>query len=193
MLDPDFISVMLCVFAWTRTTVNTLRPRQNGRHFPDDIFKCIFFSENVWVSLKISLRFVPNGQINNIPALVQIMAWHRPGDEPLSEPMVVGLLTHICVTRPQWVKYVWSKRSPARMRYGCFGVKMLNKMLALYMLCCAKIGFILPGVNPLFFRVQFLIFMLPGHRNGIIKPVINTFAAVKYVWYWSHWLELSSV
>ena len=32
------------------------------------------------------------------------MAWHRPGDKPLSEPMMVCLLTHICVTRPQWVK-----------------------------------------------------------------------------------------
>ena len=72
---------------------NTLRLRQNGRHFPDNIFKCIFFSENVWISLKISLRFVPNGPINNIPALVQIMAWRRPGDKPLSEPMVVGLLS----------------------------------------------------------------------------------------------------
>ena len=36
-------------------------------------------------------------------ALVQIMAWRRPGDKPLSEPMMVSLLTHICVTRPQWV------------------------------------------------------------------------------------------
>ena len=40
--------------------------------------------------------------INNIPALVQIMAWRRPGDKPLSEPMMVSLATHICVTRPQW-------------------------------------------------------------------------------------------
>ena len=31
------------------------------------------------------------------------MAWRRPGDKPLSEPMMVILLTHICVTRPQWV------------------------------------------------------------------------------------------
>ena len=41
---------------------------------------------------------------NNIPALVQIMAWRRPGDKPLSETMMVSLLTHICVTRPQCVK-----------------------------------------------------------------------------------------
>ena len=84
--------------------INTLRPRQNGRHFPDDIFKCIFLNENVWISIKISLKFVPKGPIDNIPALVQIMAWRRPGDKPLSEPMMVRLPTHICVTRPQWVK-----------------------------------------------------------------------------------------
>ena len=76
----------------------------NGRHFADDIFKCIFLNENVWISLKMSLKFAPRGPINNIPAMVQIMAWRRPGDKPLSEPMLVSLLTHICVSRPQWVK-----------------------------------------------------------------------------------------
>ena len=74
---------------------NTLRPRQNGQHFADDIFKCIFFFENVWILIKILLKFVPKVRINNIPALVQIMAWCRPGDKPLSEPMVVSLLTHL--------------------------------------------------------------------------------------------------
>ena len=84
--------------------VNTLRPRQDGRHFPDDIFKRIFLNEIIWILIKISLNFVPSGPINNISALVQIMAWRRPGDKPLSEPMMVSLLMHICVTRPQWVK-----------------------------------------------------------------------------------------
>ena len=82
---------------------NTLRPSQNCRHFADDISKCIFLNENVWISLEISLKFVAKVLINNILTLVQIMAWRRPGDKPLSEPMIVGLLTHICVTRPQWV------------------------------------------------------------------------------------------
>ena len=50
--------------------INTLGPRQNGRHFADAIFKCIFFNENVLISIKISLKFVPSGQINNIPVLV---------------------------------------------------------------------------------------------------------------------------
>ena len=81
--------------------VNTLRPRQDSRHFPDDIFKCIFLNENATISFKKSLKFVPKVRINNIAALVQIMAWRRSGDKPLSEPMVVSLLTHICVTRPQ--------------------------------------------------------------------------------------------
>ena len=87
--------------------VNSLRPRQNGRRFPDDIFKCIFMNENVWILIKISLKFVPKGPINDIPWLVQIMAWRRSGDKPLSEPMMVSLLTHICVTRPQWVNSLW--------------------------------------------------------------------------------------
>ena len=85
--------------------INTLRPRQNGRHFADDTFKCIFLNENVWIPIKTPLKFVPKGPINNIPAMVQIMAWRRPGDKPLSGPMMVRLPTHICVTRPQWVNF----------------------------------------------------------------------------------------
>ena len=84
---------------------NTLRPGQNGRHFADDIFKRIFFKENIWILIKISLKFVPKGPINKIPALFQIMAWCRSGDKPLSETMMVSLPTHICVTRPQWVNH----------------------------------------------------------------------------------------
>ena len=88
------------------TWLNTLRPRQDGRHFPDDIFRCIFLNESIWIAINISLSFVPEGPIDNIPTLVQIMAWHRSGDKPLSEPMMVSLPTHICVTPPQWVKWV---------------------------------------------------------------------------------------
>ena len=94
--------------------INTLKPRQNGLHLPDDIFKCIFLNENVWISLNISLKFVPKVPINNIPALVLIMAWRRPGDKPLSEPVMVSLPTHICVTRPQWVK------DQTRHRWLCY-------------------------------------------------------------------------
>ena len=78
-----------------------MRPRQNGCHFTDDTFKRVFFNENVRVLINISLKFVPKDPINNISALVLIMAWCRPGDKTLSEPMMVSLLRHICVTRPQ--------------------------------------------------------------------------------------------
>ena len=47
---------------------NTLRPRQNGRHVPDDIFKSIFLNENIWVLLKISPKFVPKVRIYTIAA-----------------------------------------------------------------------------------------------------------------------------
>ena len=53
--------------------INTLRPRQNGRRFADDTFKSIFLNEGVRISINISLKFVPQGPINNNPALVQIM------------------------------------------------------------------------------------------------------------------------
>ena len=52
-------------------SVERLRLRQTGRHFADDIFKCIVLNGNIWISIKISLKFVPEVRINNIPALVQ--------------------------------------------------------------------------------------------------------------------------
>ena len=76
---------------------NILRPKKL-RHFADGIFKSIFFNENVWILVKNSRP------INNIPPLVQIVAWCLPGNKPLSEPMMVRLPTHICVTQPQLVK-----------------------------------------------------------------------------------------
>ena len=84
--------------------INSLRAWQNGCHFADDTFKSIFLTENFIVVIKISLKFVLKGPINNIPALVQIMACRRPGNKPLSEPMMIRLSMYICVIRPQWVK-----------------------------------------------------------------------------------------
>ena len=98
--------------------INTLRLRQNGQHFPDKIFKCIFLNENISVLNTIWLKFVPKGPIDNdttlgqimawrwqfVPkgpidndtTLGQIMAWRWQRDKPLSEPMMVSLLTHMC-------------------------------------------------------------------------------------------------
>ena len=74
-----------------------------GRDKIANIFNCIFLNEFVWIFIEISLKFVPKGRINNIPTLVQIMAWRRPDDKPLPEPIMVRLPTYICVIRPQWV------------------------------------------------------------------------------------------
>ena len=54
----------------------------------DNKFKCIFLNEKYRISIRISLKFVPKGPIDNKPALVQVMAWRRTGDKPLSEPML---------------------------------------------------------------------------------------------------------
>ena len=82
--------------------LNTFRPRQNYRYFADDIFKCIFLNENVWISLKISLNYIPKVRINAILELVHIMAWRRPGDKSLSWAM---MLTHICLNELTHVRF----------------------------------------------------------------------------------------
>ena len=88
--------------AGDNSSFNTLRSSPNGRHF--ETFSNVFFYKNVYIWIKISLNFVSKVPINNNILLVQIMVWRRPGDKPLSEPMMVSLPMHICVTRPQWVK-----------------------------------------------------------------------------------------
>ena len=45
--------------------INSSPPGQNGGHFAEDIFKCIFMVENVRFSIQISLKFVPKGSIDN--------------------------------------------------------------------------------------------------------------------------------
>ena len=56
----------------------------------------------------MSLKFVTKGPINNIPALVLIMALRWPGDKPLYKQMMVNWLIHRYFTGPQWVN--WQKR-----------------------------------------------------------------------------------
>ena len=96
---------MIALLIWVTWTPMSEKSRDKmGAIFQTTFFKWIFLNGNVCISINISLKFVPRGPINNTSALVQIMARHRPGDKPLSEPMMVRLPTHICVTRPQWVK-----------------------------------------------------------------------------------------
>ena len=86
------------------TSFNTHCPKQIGQHFADEKFKCIFLSEIVLISIKISQKFVTRDPKHNNWALVQFIVWHWPCNKPITEPMMVRLLTHICVIWPQWVK-----------------------------------------------------------------------------------------
>ena len=64
-LPPCYILVSHC-----RETVNSSPPGQNGHHFADDIFRCIFVNEKICIWTEISLKFVPKGPLDNKPALV---------------------------------------------------------------------------------------------------------------------------
>ena len=71
--------------------------------------------------------------------MVQIMAWRRPGDKPLAEPMVVWLPTHMCVTRPQWVNNPLLEQSIqcrivgiSPLLTGCFEIPFFWKQLYKY-------------------------------------------------------------
>ena len=69
-----------CMYICNKETLlclNRLRPRQNGRHVADDSFEWISLNENVWIPINISLKLVPNCLIDNMAALVQIMAWRH--------------------------------------------------------------------------------------------------------------------
>ena len=110
---------LLALLVMMAFLLHASRPRHNV------ILKRIFLSENIRISIKNSLNLIPRGPINNIPALAQIMAWCLSGNKPLSEPMMVSFLMHLCVTRPQWVKTArisklviycnWSKWNTAKI------------------------------------------------------------------------------
>ena len=66
-----------------------MKLKQNGCHFTDNTFKCIFLNENFWILNEVSLKYDLLGLIDNMATFVQIMAWHQAGTKPLSEPVLV--------------------------------------------------------------------------------------------------------
>ena len=73
------------VVCWS---VDSSPPGQNGCHFADNIFKCMFMNEKFYILIRISLKFVPKGADDNKSVSVQVMAWCRTGNKPLPEPML---------------------------------------------------------------------------------------------------------
>ena len=92
---------MFCEQSKLKIAVNTLRPN----NFADDIFKCILLNVNVLISIKISMKFIPKGPFNNIPALVQKMAWCPLWREPA---VTGGFPSHEASKAPFVVSFVVS-------------------------------------------------------------------------------------
>ena len=86
MSRKTHICVCVSSHLFSTTRFNTLRARQNGRHFANDIFKCISVDGNFSISDKIWLKYVTYGLIHNVPVPIQVMAWCCSGNKPLSEP-----------------------------------------------------------------------------------------------------------
>ena len=122
--------------------INTLRPRRNEQHFADDIFKRKLFSSMKMFEFRLKFHWslFPRVQLTIFQHWVQVMAWRRIGDKPLSEPKMVRSTTHICVTRPQWVK-TWNLIARTRMN-GC-----LIFTLALHIMGCKMSAFIFYILN----------------------------------------------
>ena len=80
---------------------NTLRSRQNGIHFPDDIFKCIFMNNKFCILIPLLMRFAPKGQVINKSALVPVIAWHQPTKNSLITAVIFSEFAHlflVCIT-----------------------------------------------------------------------------------------------
>ena len=101
---------------WQGAAVNEIRWDWLLTHLPidkmtanlsDDIFKYIFFDEKYSISIRISLKFVPRGLIDNRPVLVQVIAWRRTGDKPLPEQTLTQFTDAcICGTWGRWINKV---------------------------------------------------------------------------------------
>ena len=65
--------------------------------FADDIFKRLYTNEKFCISIRISLKFVPKGPIDNKSALVQAMAWRRTSAIIIN--MKLSSVIVICVYR----------------------------------------------------------------------------------------------
>ena len=73
--------------------LTTERQEQNGRHFAEDILKCIYVRDKFCIL--ISIKFILEGPVDNMSALVPVMAWRRTGDKLLHGPMLTNLYDRV--------------------------------------------------------------------------------------------------
>ena len=87
--EPMMISLLTHICITRPQWVNTLKLGQKRLPYCRQHFQCLLLCRNSRILIQISLKFVPKDSVNNKLALVQIRAWHRRGNKPLSEPMMV--------------------------------------------------------------------------------------------------------
>ena len=46
----------------------------------------------VFVLIQILLKSVPEGPVDNMPALFQVMVWHQTGDKPVPNPVMIHFI-----------------------------------------------------------------------------------------------------
>ena len=128
------IDARACPRKVTHFTLNTLQAKQNGCRFAADIFKLIFMNESISISIQISLKYLPKGQINNYPALVLIMTCRLIGDKPLSEPMMAeftdAYIWTLVTARPsnflQWFNFQRGHQDSSRCDDSQDGITLWN-------------------------------------------------------------------
>ena len=135
-------------------------------------------NENVWMSIKISLKFIPKVLINNIPSSI---GWNNglvpTRHKPLSEPMMIILLMHKRITRTQWVKSFNTK-----------WVKIITDHLLIIQLHCFKeqihdtrwvnngitrliIGVLIQSINEIKFSTWFaLSYPIHSEHHDVSNP-----------------------
>ena len=148
LFDPMMIILLMHIYVsrslneLTPMALNSSPPRQFGGKIADDIFKCIFVNENDWISIKISLKFIPKSPIDNKSVLDQVMAWRRQAPSHYLNQCWPSFLTHICGTRGRWVKSWWPAKTMQhhrtwstlshKMAYRLFNTKALSGPMAIY-------------------------------------------------------------
>ena len=111
--DEPLQSSNTCVTSGNGCVFNSSPPGENDSHFADNIFKCIFINEKFCITIQISLKFVPEGPIDNKPPLVLVRAWLWTGDKPLPEPVLT-------VRRCIYTALGGDELNQANMIFWCF-------------------------------------------------------------------------
>ena len=84
-----FIRHIVCPQVCSLTHFDTSGLGQNGASLCRRYFEIIiFFVSKYWIFIQIWLQLFLTGQINCESSLVEMMAWYRRGDTPLSEPVI---------------------------------------------------------------------------------------------------------